>query len=291
LFAIKQLSSADALRYGSLTFRYVQPRLHRIDENPHIIAFGAESTSSSRPIGLVVVERQPGIRVYNIISLFVEEEFRRLGLGSTLLKQVESSLQAEHCSTLKMIYYAGKAITPVLESFLHHTGWSPPSLEGKVYKADTRISGAPWLKKIGLPNTMSSFYWRDLCVEERKRLIELEDKLYLPFLSPFKKDLTLEASNSLGLKVEGETVGWCITYRIAEDTILYDSVFVKPEYQLSGCSFILLGQSIALQLEQQIPYAMFAVNESSPYMRKIVDRWLAPYTVQVSEKRLAIKIF
>jgi GNAT superfamily N-acetyltransferase len=288
---LKRLGNEDACRYAALTFKYLVPRLERLDEEDHTIAFGLEMEEGSLkyPAGLIVVQRNLEQNMAEVISLFVAKSYRQLGLGTALIRRMESYLQETDCIRMRVTYYAGKMITPVLESFLHSNGWSPSFVEGKVYKADKRISDAPWLKKIGLPASMSAHFWSEISDTEKSKLRSLENVLYPSFLSPFKTEHVMEKSNSLVLKVKGEIMGWCITYRIAEDTILYDSVFVVPEYHLSGCAFMLMSRTILLQLDQDIPYAMFAVNTDTLSMGKIVDRWLTPYIFHVSEKRASYK--
>jgi GNAT superfamily N-acetyltransferase len=292
MYIVKQLDQAECLPYESLTFQYARPLLYRTDASKTSFAFGAEwlkGTSKSEAVGLLVINYQEGNKAAEVVSMFVKTGFRRRGIGAALLRQAERLLQEMHCVKLIFIYYSGKTITPVLESFLQRDGWSEPVMEGKVYKTDTRIAEASWIRKTGMPRGMRSFYWNEISEDEKVRLRMLEGSLYPEYLSPFKSRLPLEESNSLGLRIHGETVGWCMTYRIAEDTLLYDSVFITPEFRLSGCAFMLIAQSISIQLEGGIPYAMFAVNNQAPFMRKMLDRWFVPYASGISERRAAYK--
>ncbi|MFK7692084.1 GNAT family N-acetyltransferase [Paenibacillus sp. HJGM_3] len=292
MFHVSQLDSTTSPAYESLTFQYARPLLQQLNERPTSLALGAEWRDGARKteaVGLLLLHCPAGSEGAEVVSLFVKAPYRRRGIGTALLRLAEGLLQERQRSKLSLIYYSGKPITPAIESFLHREGWSPPETEGKVYTADMRIAEAPWLQKTGMPSGMRSFYWQELPGEEKTRLEKLEGSLYPAYLSPFKAVLPLEKRNSLGLRARGETVGWCITYRIAEDTVLYDSVYIAPEYRLSGCAFMLIAQSISIQLEHRIPRAIFAVNREAPFMRRMLDRWLGPYTTGISERKSAHK--
>jgi GNAT superfamily N-acetyltransferase len=292
MFHVSQLDTTSCPAYESLTFKYARPLLQQMDERPTCLALGAEwrdGTQRTEAAGLLLLHCPAGSAEAEVISLFVKAKYRRRGIGTALLRLAEGLLQERQRSKLGLIYYSGKPVTPAIESFLHREGWSRPETEGKVYTADMRIAEAPWLRKTGLPGGMRSFYWHELPEEDKSRLEKLEGCLYPGYLSPFKAMLPLEKRNSLGLRARGETVGWCVTYRIAEDTVLYDSVFIAPEYRLSGCAFMLIAQSIAIQLEHRIPRAIFAVNREALFMRQMLDRWLAPYTTGNSERKASYK--
>jgi GNAT superfamily N-acetyltransferase len=191
---------------------------------------------------------------------------------------------------IRFDYYSGKSSTSALEAFLHRNKWSPPSLTAKVYHIDRHIAEAPWLRNHPMPAGITVIHWTQLTSSQESELREQEGVLYPSFLSPFKTIAPLEKSNSVALEAEGRIVGWTITYRLSEDTVLYDAVFVTPQYQLSGLAFMLLSRSVTMQLDAGIPYGMFTVNVSTPFMLSIADRRLRPYAVKVSEKRAVYKI-
>ncbi|MBB6673761.1 GNAT family N-acetyltransferase [Cohnella nanjingensis] len=291
MFIVKRLDAAGSTPYASLTFSYARSLLKRLDDSGTGFAVGAEWTEEAgkpEAAGLLVLHCPEDGRDAEVVSLFVAAKFRRRGIATELLRQAEILLQAKRCPKLILVYYSGKAITPALEALLHREGWSEPATEGKVYQTDASIAAASWIRKTAMPGGMESFYWHELRAEERVRLRRLEGHLYPAFLSPFKPNLPLE-SNSLGLRMGGVTVGWCITYRIANDTVLYDSVYITPALRLSGCAFMLVAQSISMQLESRIPRAIFAVNRQSAEMGRMLDRWLAPYATGVSERKTAYK--
>jgi GNAT superfamily N-acetyltransferase len=252
---------------------------------------GAE-TAEGEPVGLLVADLESDFagKTAEVISLFVTAKYRRNGAGGALLNKAEAFLCRDGYEGISLIYYAGKEITPVLEAFLRRRAWSPPTMQSKVFRMDFRIfkSQAQWLKRITIPQGMSIFLWKDMHPNDKISILKLEGRQYPRFLSPFKTDMAPEEANSLGLTVGDEVVGWCTTYRIAEDTILYDSLYVHERYQGLGCAFALLAQAIELQSRDiTVPFAMFVVNAISTGMMRMVERRFADCASQISE-RLAV---
>lgn len=84
------------------------------------------------------------------------------------------------------------------------------------------MSEAPWLNKnYRFSPSFTFFPWQEITPEERLNLQkQQETSLWIPDeLSPFKHEENLEPLNSLGLRYEGEVVGWVITHRLSPDTI------------------------------------------------------------------------
>ncbi|MBP1989986.1 GNAT family N-acetyltransferase [Paenibacillus eucommiae] len=292
-----KLTPDDWPRYRGLMFGHLMPRLPELEAEGRLSVFGVELVPGSQdesctPIGLVIAEQERverETRAAHILSLFVHRGYRRAGLGSRLMSTLEQHLASQGVERLRFVYYSGKEITPALEAFISRSGWSAPSLEAKIYHIDKQIVHAPWLREHPLPAGIQAFPWGNLSQLNKARLLEQEGEMYPAFLSPFKSFAPLEAANSLGLETDGDIVGWIVNYRISEDTVLYDAVFITPKYQLSGLALLLLCRSILIQLETGIPYAMFTVNMSTPFMLSIAERRLRPYAKKVSEKRVVYK--
>lgn len=282
MYYLVSIQESQVKEYESLTFQNMLPRLRRIDCDSRLIAIGAESSSGS--MGLVLANVNIENRTAEILSLYVKPDYREIGIGSALLLEIEGRLHQMGCESVKLTYYAGKTITPVLEAFLDKQGWSTPKVQSLIYTTHIELMAqAPWFRKSAFPGKMQSFLWSELSEIERERLRDSEAIGYPPYLSPFRNEQKLEKLISLGLRAEGHVVGWSLVHRIAGDTLLYSSLFVQSQYQHLGSAIMLLAASIQLQQEHGIPYSMFAVNLDNPFMMRIVDRWFKPYTVKCTE--------
>lgn len=279
----KVLSAQDWTSYRHLTLPSVQRRIDQnIHNNEQLLLVGAET--GGEPLALAVVERHPSRAIGILHSIWVAPARRRMGLANQLMEQIRSNCHKHHIHLLRYAYYSGKSYVPALEAWLKQGGWSNPKCEAAVYHLDHRIARAPWLKERALPQGLHLLPWVDIREELKERLLQSSGEIP-SFLSPFKTFAPLEPLNSLGILSREQIVGWSISYRIQADTILYDALFVRPEYQLSGVSFAMLAKAIIMQLEHGIPYGMFVVRQNTTHMWKLAQKWIAPYAVKVNERR------
>ncbi|WEK54697.1 MAG: GNAT family N-acetyltransferase [Candidatus Cohnella colombiensis] len=288
-----KLNSDNGSRFQSLMFQNVYHRLNVRDQTGSIIAYGVEvdpigSGASRIPVGAIVAYLDLKSNVAEVLSLFITEPYRKQGLATALAHEVERDLQSTSCHSLRFVYYAGKQNTAALEQFLSTRGWTTPVTEALIYHVDERIAQAAWLRERPLPARATFFPWSELSATDEQLLRSQEGTLYERFLSPFKSVGAL-ASNSIGLRVEDHVVGWAINYQLSASQILYDCIYVHPDYQHSGVAFQLLSHSIRLQLDQHIPKALFTVNTTSHGMFTLAGRRLRPYAERISEKRVAYK--
>lgn len=237
------------------------------------------------PVGLAVLELERDERYATVHCLFIVNGSRRKGLAGNLMRTARRYCSERNMDYIKFAYYSGKAITPAIEAWLHKEGWTEPQLDAVVFHIDSTIAKAAWLRDRPLPQGLSMLPWNQIDQNDRQLLAAGQTHSYPAFLSPFKSFAQLEQSNSLGLLSAGGIEGWSIAYRVAPDTVLYDAVFVSPQYQQAGLALVMLSKSIRLQLEAGIPFGVFTVNTSTPVMMKLARQWLAPYAWKMSEKR------
>ncbi|GEM_PF-4135118 len=250
-----------------------------------VFAVGAEEAGN--PAALAVVEWRSGVERAIVHSLFVAAPYRRRGLASGLMYMIREMCGQRSIHRLQLVYYSGKPGTAALESWLMKQGWTAPRTEAVVYHIDRRIGEAPWLRERALPTGVRLIRWTDIPEEEHRRLAAGALRQVPDFLSPYKTFAALEPMNSLGLMAESGIVGWSIAYRLRQDTILYDAIYVHPDYQHTGLAIALLARGISLHLEHvdRIPCGMCVVNRSTPGMFRLAARWLAPYAARMSDKR------
>lgn len=288
MYHLLSLQTSQIKSYESLTFQYLLSRFRYIDDDPGLIAIGAECFS--QPVGLVIAHLNPELRTAEILSLFVKSDFRNMGIGAALLLEIERHILQAGCRTIKLAYSSGKAITPVLESLLNKEGWSSPTLQTVIYTTDVKtMTQAPWFRKFKFPQHMHPFFWSELSQTDRQNLLDFKSIGYPPYLSPFINEHKIDKRMSLGLRAEDQIIGWSLVHHASEDTRLYNSIFVRPQYQHLGCAIILLAESIQLQQQHNIPYSMFAVNTENQVMTRLVERWFKPYTIKTTDMYVTFK--
>ncbi len=93
----------------------------------------------------------------------------------------------------------------------------------------------------------------------------------------------------MGLRYQGQVVGWMVTHRSASDAIQYTSLFLAPQHQRQRLGLPLLAATLQRQLESDIPYAIWQVEANNEAMLVFVRRFLQAYLAKESQQLLARK--
>jgi hypothetical protein len=123
----------------------------------------------------------------------------------------------------------------------------------------------------------------ELTAQERTKIKQRENGLNYPDeLYPFKED-RIEALSSVGLRYEGEVVGWSIFHRVTPSFVIYKSLFVKPELRSIGLGVHLFVASANRQLtDEKVTEAMFIVLKNNTAMVRFVNRHITPYLTAIN---------
>lgn len=234
----------------------------------------------SQPVGLILAELSADRSSAEICSMFVVPEHRKLGLGKVLLASIEKALCERGCLQANLVYITNDT-TPALERLLWERYWSVPKLRMLVCRGSAEtIRSAPWLSGYSLPPSFTIFPWKQLTLQERRAIQQLEGTSlwHSDVLCPFREEETIDASSSLGLRYQNQVVGWLITNRVAADTIRFTSLFVRKDLQRLGRAIPMIAQAINLRLaSKEITKGILAVQADNTLMVNFVYRRLAPY--------------
>jgi len=261
---IPQLLPEDKTRWYPLVKKQFWPCLDGKDPwgviNTVICALGA--SYNGRPVGIILATLRKALGNAIILELNVEPDFRHQKIGTELLTLFEAFLIEQKCTVVTYTYQSDLPTTIYLEKILQQLGWD----EGKPFSVRCHFLSSKfspeWVSKdYPLPKGFKIFKWKDLTLKERQQLESDLNKEMIPrSVSPFLRQETIEPSNSLGLKKNGEVIGWMITNRISEDTIQYSSLFIKREYHFLGYAIYLLAASILLQQKGTVENAFLDLN-------------------------------
>jgi len=147
------------------------------------------------------------------------------------------------------------------------------------------IANAPWMKRTSLPVAYRLFPWQEITSSERIALQQQTNPWIPPMLMPFQHEQNLESLNSLGLRYQGEIVGWMITHRLDPDTIRYTAGFVRPDLQKLGRFISLLANAIQIQIDAKIPYCIWTSPLEFSGMVHFVKKHMSPYLTSLEESR------
>jgi GNAT superfamily N-acetyltransferase len=281
------------LIYQRFTFPQFRPHLEVLKAEASTVAIAA--SDSHKPIGLALAEIQPDGQSAEVLSIFVEPTYRCQGVGTALFTRLEQELVSRGCTSANLVYITGQTTTPALERLLQQHNWTPPEPRMLVCKCNRKMLEAPWLNKnYSFPPSFTFFPWQEITPEERLNLQkQQETSLWIPDqLSPFKHEKNLEPLNSLGLRYEGEVVGWVITHRLSPDTIRYTCSYIRPDLQKVGRILSLYAESIKLQAANlEIPNAIWTVPFKFNSMANFVKKRMGEYMDSIEESRGSFKSF
>lgn len=109
---------------------------------------------------------------YEIVSLFVEEKYRRQGAGSALLEAAEQSAMAGGWDTVEVVYAAGAEDEEQLHRFFLSRGFFFPSNGSSIYSVPTAFLGQSYLAK--LPEVSKSAQSHIIALDNLSPLIARE---------------------------------------------------------------------------------------------------------------------
>jgi GNAT superfamily N-acetyltransferase len=276
--------------YQPFTYPIFRAKLLNFLPGGAIIAIGVHSNTA--PMGLALAEIRENGQA-EVLSIYIEAEYRKQGIGTQLMKQLLEALYLRQCRCVRLVYSTGQLTKEALEKLLQKLNWNNSTARMLICKADIRKI-PPWLKQpYSLPENMQIILWNEVTQHERELLRDGTKNPWIPSgLNPLDYEQNYENLNSLGLRHQDNLVGWFITHRFSFDTIRYTCSYIKPSLQLRGHILPLYAEAIRRQLTQPNLYkVMWTVPMSYPSMIQFVKRRLSSYMLSIEESREAFYVF
>ena len=292
MYRLDRLKNAfTACVYQPLTFPLFRPLLQTLKPQSSIVAIAA--SDSNQPIGLALAQIQPDQQSCKVLSIFVKPNYRKQGIGTALLHKLEAELRQCHCDRAELVYMTGNPTIPSLERLLQKDNWTPPQSRMWVCRSTTEtFANAPWIQRKTLPADYQIFPWQNITTDECQAIERSQAASpWIPRdLYPFQPEENLEPLNSLGLRYQGQVVGWLITHRLNSDTIRYSYGFVRQDLQKMGRLIFLMVNAVQLQIKAKTtPNMICVVSCDRAPMLQFVRKHMAPYLTAIEETRGCFK--
>lgn len=232
-----------------------------------------------------------------LLSYFVAPQFRGNGIGQRMLQYAEQALRQKRAKRFVMRYRSDWKSLDTIEHITSKQGFNPPKTNLMLCKSDCEvIYKAPWFNSYHLPKGYTFFDWKDLTPTDRQHIGKRKEQedWYPDALTPFQIEDKIHYPTSVGLRYEGNVVGWMLTHQIAEDTVQYTTLFVSPELQRMGRAIGVLIEAIRRQIAMYnggspLRYGAFQVESSNELMIRFVERRMRPYLLKYVEERRVVK--
>jgi GNAT superfamily N-acetyltransferase len=235
MFSLTPLPDRDPTPFLGMTYPRYRPLLRRAASDVRIVAIAA--TRDGQPAGLGLAEIRDGDRPAQIHSLYVAPHCRNRDLGTSLLEEVEQSLAARGCSRASLFYRSDKPTTPAFERVLAKRGWEPAETGMFHFRADVPRTPPPlWVRLRRVPPGFALFPWADLSPEDRRDMDarQARDPWMPRELIPWQWEAGCDSAVSLGLRHDGQVVGWLISRPTASGPLHLASGWVHAALQRAG---------------------------------------------------------
>ena len=286
-----KISSSNARDFSSLTYSNLRDKLVHIDTTDSTFAIGA--AIFKKPVGMVLaLVNQPSYRG-TIESLYVVNNYRDQGIGTTLMRMIEEQLAQKGCKELQLNYRKPDDVEDdVIERIIRKGGWEKPKDVNTLFKLKDwqKVLDASWAN-VRMPSSCQVFRWCDLGNEDMRRLKEDEKRVSNEeeYFSPFV-EADFDSDSSLGLRYNGQVIGWMITRRLSQDVIAFSNLYVKKDFQGRIFGPLILAESIRIAHDNKIPKAIFVVRNANKRMLGLSNRHLKKFSYEIRLGYNSVKI-
>jgi len=245
-----------------------------------------------QPVGLAVAEVAAGEPVAELLSVFVAADVRGRGVARRLIETLERDLAATGVTRVHAVYMTGRPSIPALERVFHHRGFSDPARRTVVVRfTPEEAATTEWYRRARLPAGGEVFAWKDLTAAERSELqqSQAERPWIPPDLEPWRCDDRFDETSSVGLRKDGQVVGWVINHPIAQGMICFTTSFMRADLARRGGIFPLYVASLE-RLRGTGVTCTFVTAAHFESMVRFVLRRCAPYISFCGETRGVYKM-
>ena len=255
--SFEEIQSVELLdRYAHLAARKHIALAHELFDVKKFVGIGAKS--EDKVVGLVLgwIESSRA----TLSSVFVSKDYRRRGIASKLVAIAEKSARARGAAKAMASISANSNSEPI-RGVLKKNDWMDPVRQRSLIATccpEMRLKDAPWLKKNFNDSRLEVFPWSELTDDESEKLESTQassDCWFPEMLSPLIDNTHLHQPTSLGIRFEGEVIGWLITHRVNDGPISFVTMFAKPipDYPLAG-----------LKMFQDCAHRLVEISQTEP---------------------------
>lgn len=246
------------------------------------------ATIDGRPAGLAVAEIAPGeSAAAELFSVFVTADHRGQGIGTRLVDGLEADLQRHGASRLEAVYMTGKPAIAAVERIFEKRGFATPERRKIVVRfTPEEAATTEWYGKARLPAGCEVFSWADLSPDELETLkrTHAETPWIDPDLEPWRMSDRFDPVSSVGMRKDGQVVGWVINHPIGPKLLCFTTSFMRRDLARRGAIFSLYVASIE-RLKGTGVVCTFVTSSVYESMVRFVLRRCAPYISFCGETR------
>ncbi len=275
-----RFQSSDTLSLGMMEkdftpFFNPHPLVQTSGRPPKEPLLGVIALWKGEKVGLILVEKlteQQGL----VICWHVLKSQRGFKLGKQLVSHMEKLAVKKGVQHLSLSYRRDSGSQLQITKSLYHLDWQ--DIEKKLWLTKfsvDRFVQMAWCKKMKpLPAEYEIFLW-DRLTEQDKQYIKARQKKenwYPKELPPVFDQNMFDHETSVGLRLNGDVVGWMMTNRINDRIVEYNSLFVSPTLQRLGRGMHLIVDAITRQQALGLEFGIFQVLSDNQAMCGFIEK-------------------
>ena len=264
-----------------------------VERRPFAIGAVVDGTPAGLVLGSIPLEasaRNDRLRNAELLSLFVSQPYRDLGLGTMLLRQAETHLREQGQRFVHGIYMTGQPSIGYLETMLSREGWSEPKFRFASARFTVeRLREADWIRRLPHIRGYETVPWHELPREETRAARErheqapwIPDSLRFWLFTPEMAD----RGTSLGIRYKGELVGWVLNHAFQDSkTLRFSAAFVRWDLARLGLALPAVARSIERMPAAGYTHGSFVTPPHLEGMQAAIAKYVAPWADFVGESR------
>jgi hypothetical protein len=262
-------------------------------DNPKLHPLVIKASINQEPVGLLVgLQQFSSSCSIELVSLFVQPDFRHQKVAEKLLIEFEKQSKLLAIDEINVTYMTGQKTTPYLEKLFSKRFFSVPETRMLVVRCSLdSIKPIPWLNRYSLSDDYQIKPWVDLTQNER---LEIEQSNRVEHwiaddLIPFNYEQGIEPITSLALLVGGKVRGWCLNHVVA-GRLRFTCGFTHIKLQKTGKLTLLLSHIAKVMPATGLFESMWTVPVAlHPRMAKFMLKHAKPYSTFYAETKMVSK--
>ncbi len=241
-------------------------------------------------IGVVLADKKDN-GVSELFSFYVKPEKRNNTIGGQLLTLLETSLRNQGIKYMQSRYRSDWNSVHVIEKLLKKNNWELPILVRIIAEGNIQdYKKANW-PEVKFSSDFSFVSYEQITSNERVQLNKLIENGQIPKeFNPFQHTDKIYPPASIVLRHKNQVAGWNMAFRLKEDTIEYNNLYLFDEFRKRGYAIGLLKQSFSEQYKHKVPKATWIVNADNTTVLKIVKQIAGNHLTKYIEVRASRKI-
>jgi GNAT superfamily N-acetyltransferase len=254
--------------------------------------FACAATIGDRAVGLALAQRAPAIPpTAEILSLFVDPEVRGQGIATAMLASLEEAALRQGIRELSGTYMTDRPNIAAIERVLAKRGFEEPTVRMIVFKfAPEDARKCAWYRRARLPTGATIFKWSEVTGEDLALLkhSQRERRWIHPKLEPWSAAPDFDTVSSVGMRKDGEIVGWVINHRLTPDVVTFSTASMRPDLARMGASFPLYVASLETLMGSGVLCTFVTNAEDFADMARFMLKRGAPFA-QYSGQSLGVR--